>query len=97
MISHKDEIRSPQFSPPSTPLTSRPTSRNQEHTLSAQDELFLNTIRDLPAPRELTPTQNFCIRLADGMDKLPPRIRNQIQVEFLQRLTEMENLYVYTE
>ena len=80
-----------------TPPTSRPTSTNQSHEMSAQDEMFLKAIGELPKPKEFTPTQNFCLRLANGMDKLPPRIRNQLQVEFLQRLTEMENLYVYNE
>lgn len=77
---------------------SRPGSRNQNQ-LSAQDEMFLDAIRNLPAPREATPTpsQSFCLRLADGMDKLPPRVRNQLQLEFLQRLTEMENLYLYND
>lgn len=84
---------------PDTPSTSRSSSKisHVEPLLSSQDRAFIDVIKTLPAPQHCapTPTQNFCLRLADGLDKLPPRISNQLQVEFLSRLTEMENLHVY--
>lgn len=85
---------------PSTQSVSRPTSRtstNRVETLSAQDEVFIEAVKNLSpgANRELSPTQNFCMRLAAGLEKLPPRIKNQLELEFLTRLTEMENKYIY--
>lgn len=85
----------------STPSTSRGTSRPQSRSdsrnqLSLQDEMFIDAIKNLPGDNHtFSSIQNFCLRLADGLEKLPPRISNQLQLEFLTKLTEMENKYVY--
>lgn len=68
--------------------------------MDATDQAFIEAVRNLPsstATRELSPIQSFCMRLADGLEKLPPRVSNNVQLEFLQKIIELENKYLTTE
>ncbi|XP_044746886.1 uncharacterized protein LOC123308336 [Coccinella septempunctata] len=92
--------RSPLFH--ETPSTSRgrqgepSSSRGRQGQLSLQDEAFLEAIKELRPMerREATPIEQFCSRLADGLSKLPRNVSNNLQVEFLTKLVEQENIHL---
>lgn len=82
---------------PTAKRTCRPSSADTS-TLTAADQAFLETLTSLNSTanmkgQKMTAAEYFCMRLADGLDRLPSAIRNQLELEFLQKLTKAENEY----
>lgn len=51
----------------------------------------------LKSPTQPDPVDCFMVRLAEGMRKLPYRIRSKLELEFLNRLHEVEEKVHYEE
>lgn len=41
----------------------------------------------------LNATQHFCMRLAESLTKLPRSVKNKLELEFLHKITEAEELH----
>lgn len=94
MIDDEESLESPAQA--ETP-TNRGTKRNAA-SLSEVDESFFKRMDYLCANvnntnKSISPTDHFCMRLAEGLHKLPRNIKNRLEVEFLQKVCEAEELY----
>ncbi|KAK4882323.1 hypothetical protein RN001_005642 [Aquatica leii] len=69
--------------------------RKHYEDLMAADESFLTRLDDTFKAGAVTQTatHQFCMRLADALVKLPRTVRNKLEIEFLQKVADAEELH----